>query len=117
FAETFTASRGKMPEIGNFAGHELFGGVEKKMVLQNVKGRPIDRLRFAIPPLPELAQHRARPSAELAGAGNSPDFVIVARPLHGRLFESALARLPEPFDPASFLQPFLEFLGERQEVT
>ena len=74
-------------------------------------------MRFPVAPLPQLAQNRARLSAEFAGTGDAPDFVIVARALHRRLFQGTGARLAEPFDTPSFLQSGLELLRKRKEVT
>src|SRR5256714_15263819 len=106
-----------MTVVGRLTGGELFRGVDEQMVLQNMERRPVRRLRFFIPPLPQLAQDGARASTELTGAGNPPHFLVVARPLHGRLLQRPLTRLPEPLEPPALAQPGLQFLRQRQQVT
>src|SRR5688572_13652105 len=96
FPETLAPPRGKMPIIGRFSGRERFRRLEKEMVLQNMKRRAIGGLGFPVAPLPELAQNSGRPASQLSGAGNPPDFLLVAHSLDGGLLELAITRLAKP---------------------
>src|SRR5437588_8154163 len=104
-AKTLPASRRKMPVIGNFTGDKFFGSPNEEMILQDVESGSIRSLRFLVAPLPQFAQDRTGAAAELAGPGDSPWFVVIARALDGRLLERPLARLPEPIEPAALAQP------------
>jgi len=92
---------------------ETYCCVDQLVILQNMKRWPVCRFRFLFAPLPKRAEHGSRAAPEQTRSADAPKFVLIARTFHRRLFDRALAGLPQPIDSIELFQLRLKAFGKR----
>src|SRR5438477_5668137 len=105
-----------MTKLRRFAAHGSTCNLEQLVVSQNVEGRPVETLRFAIAPIPKGAQYRRFPATSQARAADSPYLFHVAFSIDCSRCHRALTRLLEPLQSIAPDQFLLQLLGQGEQV-
>src|SRR5881227_857194 len=90
--------------------------LQKVLIPQNVKRRAICLFCFSFPPLPKRAKYRSGASTEYARSANTPEFILITGPRHGRLLDCTLAGLLQPIPAPATIQLCFQFFDKGQQI-
>src|SRR4029077_12916865 len=90
--------------------------LQEILIPQNVKRRAICLFCFFFAPLPERPKYRSGASTEYARPANTPEFILVTGPRHGRKLAGTLAGLLQPSPALTTIQLCFQFFGKGQQI-